>query len=511
MHFLVGSKAMDQEFCGALDLLNAQVFANFYLANGISSYASEFFAPLGSAAGNFTRLEASRLFFRDPLANMLAYHGLFSLVIDLVERHQSGLQQTLQRFADHQWQAIFAAMRARENGYGNELAFISARNLAGLRQMTVEYPAAIKAIEPHYGFHFERQPESLVMETDRFSLHQVLPAKDGITVNNALKPVLILPPFVLGANILAFLPEEDKSYAHAFANRGIPTYIRILKPIAKNTAVQLMTAEEDACDTAIFCKKIKEIHSWHVTLNGYCQGGYSAICNILSGKLDGLVDALITCVTPVDGSCSYGLGKFLKDLPEEFNDLAYGTKTLANGNKVADGRLMGWVYKLKSIEDSGPLSIFFQDYMMFAAKNGGAAAIGKTVAALNYWLRYERSDLPLAITEMSFKAYNNPIAEDGTLPVSLFGKKLNLREMGAKKINWLLCYGENDDLVEKEVALAALQYTKVEVSPFPKGHVAIATSWSNPASSCALDKVFGEQKSRGPVRFQLDLAKEPRQ
>jgi len=44
---------------------------------------------------------------------------------------------------------------------------------------------------------------------------------------------------------------------------------------------------------------------------------------------------------------------------------------------------------------------------------------------------------------------------------------------------------------------------EAEVSIFPKGHVAIATSWSLPISECSLDKCF--LSYRGPVRFQLDL------
>jgi hypothetical protein len=46
------------------------------------------------------------------------------------------------------------------------------------------------------------------------------------------------------------------------------------------------------------------------------------------------------------------------------------------------------------------------------------------------------------------------------------------------------------------------------VTPFPKGHVAIATSWSNPTSACALHTRFGDKNYRGPVRYQLDLDKE---
>jgi hypothetical protein len=72
-------------------------------------------------------------------------------------------------------------------------------------------------------------------------------------------------------------------------------------------------------------------------------------------------------------------------------------------------------------------------------------------------------------------------------------------------IPWLICYGEGDDLVEKETALAPLDVIEAEVTPFPKGHVAIATSWSDPDSACALHTRFGDGNWRGPVRFQMDL------
>ena len=196
---------------------------------------------------------------------------------------------------------------------------------------------------------------------------QRLPAENA-------KPVCILPPYVLGANILGFLPGENKSYAHAFANQGIPTYIRILKDISSTEALQTMTAEDDATDTRLFCETIFKRHGKPVTLNGYCQGGFNALCNLLSGELDDLVDAFITCVAPMDGTRSRGLAEFLKRLPKRFNDLAYGTKTLPNGNKVADGTLMGWVYKLKSIETEQPLNAFFPGHPDVVCQKRGAGS-----------------------------------------------------------------------------------------------------------------------------------------
>jgi hypothetical protein len=87
----------------------------------------------------------------------------------------------------------------------------------------------------------------------------------------------------------------------------------------------------------------------------------------------------------------------------------------------------------------------------------------------------------------------------------LFGNELNLKRLKEKKIPWLICYGTEDDLVEKETALAPLDFIDAEVTPFPKGHVAIATSWSSPDSACALHTRFGEGNYRGPVLFHMDL------
>jgi hypothetical protein len=288
-------------------------------------------------------------------------------------------------------------------------------------------------------------------------------------------------------------------------------YIRILKDIRTCEPLQTMTGEDDARDTRFFCETIYKRHGRALTLNGYCQGGFNALCALLSGELDDLVDTFITCVAPMDGTRSKGLADFLNRLPARFNDLMYGTKTLPNGNTVADGLLMGWVYKLKSIEAEQPLAAFFRDIQMLTPREPDRpVAISKTAAALNYWLAHERFDLPLAITRFSFASYTTPITPDGILPVKLFGRPLDLKRLAARKIPWLICYGTGDDLVEKDTALAPLDYIPAEVTPFPKGHVAIATSWSDPASACALHTRFGDGNFRGPVRFHLDRDAETR-
>jgi hypothetical protein len=132
--------------------------------------------------------------------------------------------------------------------------------------------------------------------------------------------------------------------------------------------------------------------------------------------------------------------------------------------------------------------------------------INKTAAAINYWLLYDQTDLPLEVCKLSFDSYTIPLAKDGTLPVKLFGRTLNFKRIKEQGLKWLICVADKDDLVEKESALAPLDWVDAEVTVFPKGHVAIATSWSLPITECSLDRCFLDY--RGPVRFQLDLEAE---
>jgi hypothetical protein len=472
----------------------------------ISRYATEFFIPALISSTYFSEVEKKKALRIPPVENFSDYLNLLAFNLDLLYRGVAGAFVSTNRVLDSEGESFYQALEQYLKTFDPTELLRFTRRQAALAALLAEgYPQAIEAIAPQFGFHFESGAHPKVAETDRFFLYQVAPSDKSVTVQKNVKPLLILPPYVLGANILAFLPGEKKSYAHAFANHGIPTYIRILKDIETTEALQVMTGEDDARDTRYFCEVIRSRHGKAVTLNGYCQGGFSALCNLLSGELDGLVDAFITCVAPMDGTRSRGLADFLQKLPPRFNDLEYGTKTLKSGNAVADGKLMGWVYKLKSIDIESPVAAMNRDYVMFAGQRGESIRISKTAAALNYWLNHERNDLPMEITKMSFASYNTPITPGGILPVKLFGKTLNVKRLAEKRIPWLICYGEGDELVEKETALAPLDYVNAEVTPFPKGHVAIATSWSHPESACPLHARFGENNSRGPVLFQLDL------
>jgi hypothetical protein len=507
VHDFSEEKILQTMLCPAKIATNQFVAMQNFMGS-FAKYTNELIVPYLISTNYFSLAEQEKLSGEMPMDSVASYLELLEFNTDISAR---SLNASLKALGDYTRRELPNALEAMINTLFNtegkeKIDEFLNRQAKAMDIINNIYPNAIRDIEPEYGFHFERGINPKIAETDRFTVYQVTPLAKGAATDNSFKPILIIPPYVLGANILGFLPNEQKSYAHCFANQGIPTYIRISKDISQTPALQTMTGENDALDTKYFCEIIKARHGKSVTLNGYCQGGFNAVCNVLSGELDGVVDALLTCVAPMDGTRSKGLADFLKGLPRRFNDLAYGTKTMPNGNKVADGKLMGWVYKLRSIENESPLVAFLRDMKMLEPKkNGDAVKINKTAAALNYWLTNERTDLPLGITKMSFASFNTPITEDGTLPVTLFGRKLNFKRIREKNMPWLICYGEQDDLVEKACALAPLDYIDVETSSFPKGHVAIATSWSNPKSECALHTRFGEKKYRGPVRFQMDL------
>jgi hypothetical protein len=476
--------------------------------NGVFKYFNDFTEPYWTALNSFSRVEKEKIMLHPIWETLRDYIELFQFNLQVAEK---GLSSSLVTMNNNHLKQANRAFSAWLNSYfdleGEKISAFAAKQAKLIEHVVYTYPDSILKIEPEYGFHFDNGNYVKAAETDRFLLYQILPLSKEIKVRKKGKPIIILPPYVLGANILSFLPAENKSYVHAFANQGIPTYIRIMKDVDTTPAVQIMTGEDDALDTRYFCEKVKTTHQKPVTLNGFCQGGFVGMADMLSGELDGLVDAFITCVTPMDGTRSKALVEYLEHIPPRFRDLGYALKALPNGNQVVDGKVMSWVYKLKSMEREAPLFTFYRDLMMFDRPNGQEVKISKTAAAINHWLIYDRSDLPEAITQMSFDSYTIPVDNDGNLPVTLFGRKLNFKRLEEKKIKYLICYAEKDDLVDKESALAPLDFIDAEVTVFPKGHGAIATSWSNPSSECSLDSCFGDNY-RGPVRFQLDLETE---
>ncbi len=474
--------------------------------NGLVRTHSDFLVPFLIASHSFWDEEKKRIPETPMPVNIKDYIELIRFNTQIA---QAGWETSQARMFDYhrkEYKRFMEALFHTITGNNSEsVEDYLAEKADILHRLIVEYPKAIRQIGEEFGFHPEKGGYELVAETDRMGLYQVLPTQPGVEVRNDLKPIVLVHPYVLGCGIMCFLPGEKKSYVHAFANQGIPTYYRVIKDIDTSPGVQTMTGEDDARDTAYFCKIVRDKHGKQVTLNGFCQGGFICAAGLLSGELDGLVDALITCVAPMDGTRSKGLVDYLEHITPRFRDLRYATKSLPNGNEVIDGLVMSWVYKLKSIDREAPVFTYYRDLTLFENMlRQGIKGIGKTAAAINYWLAYDRTDLPIAITQMSFDSYTIPISSKGELPFKLFGRKLCFDYIKEKNIPFLICYAASDDLVDPPSALAPMDFIEVELAEFPKGHAAIATSWSHPDTEYAVHKRFPNGQ-RGPVRFHLDL------
>jgi hypothetical protein len=484
------------------DALTAAVL--FY--NGLFRTHHEFVIPYLTACDSFWDKERTKIPETPMDVNFEDYSALYRFNQQIAESGAKSSYHQMSEYHKREMKRFIEAWFSTFGGQnGERVDEYFAEKVEVLRRLVVEYPDAIREVGNIFGFHLENGGYTRVAETDRMDLYQVLPSKPGVEVRKDVKPIVVAHPYVLGSGILAFLPDEDKSYVHAFANQGIPTYVRIVKDIDTTDAVQKMSGEDDARDTAHFCRVVKELHGKPVTLNGFCQGGFIVLADLLSGELDGLVDAVITCVAPLDGTRSKGLVDYLEHITPRFRNLAYATKVTPSGNEVIDGKVMSWVYKLKSIEREAPIFTYYRDINLFEAMlRRGVKGIGKTAAAINYWLLYDRTDLPVDITQMSFDSYTTPISSRGDLPFKLFGRWLNFDYIREKGIRFQICYASKDDLVDPPAALAPKEFIEVEPTEFPKGHAAIATSWSDPKTEFALHKRFpGGQ--RGPVRFHLDL------
>ncbi len=418
---------------------------------------------------------------------MSAQEKMLSYVFDQIEEGTQALMNTLYDGKGNGSSERFGSFLRRE---------------AEVMESVANFNDQIEKIKDEFGFHFNTSDYKLVHETDTFQMYQVLPLKKGVKVRSDVPPMLLVPPYMLGVHILSFLPHENKSYSHSFANEGIPTYVRVVKDIMKTEAVQQTTPDADCLQTLELCSKLKEIHGKKVVLNGTCQGGYICLMNILSGKLTDVCDTLITNVAPIDGTYSDAIS----GMPQMHSDFI--TTPLANGNRVANGYMLSLGMRFVAIDRETPLVKVLDQASMHRATDLNP---GKTPAALFRWLLKERVHLPLEVAKMSSCTFQQPIGDDGTLPVQLFGKPLNIKDLAKLGVKWYQNYAIKDDLVTPPCATAGNKFLEgtdvVESVAFHGGHVAILTSPY--AKKAPVNGEFTDgtgKKARGPVKFMLDLA-----
>jgi hypothetical protein len=207
-------------------------------------------------------------------------------------------------------------------------------------------------------------------------------------------------------------------------------------------------------------------------------------------------------VTPVDGTYSDAI----HGMPRMHNDFL--TTTLPSGNRVANGYLLSLGMRFVAIDREQPLVRVLDQASLHRATDLNP---GKTVAALFRWLLKERVHLPLAIAQMSSCTFQNPISEDGSLPVELYGKPLNIKDLAELNVPWYQNYAIKDDLVTPPCATAGNKFLEgtgiIESVAFHGGHVAILTSpHSKKAPVNGTFKDATGKTVRGPVKFQLDIS-----
>jgi poly(3-hydroxyalkanoate) synthetase len=453
-------------------------------------------------------LIAADIAFNASRQNPLSWSQLSEVLQHSQVLVSRGLLSNQEQLSKFMWDQVEEGIKATATTYlGGEGETLEEfmRRQGDVMSAVANFNEQIEKIKDEFGFQFDTPRYKLVAETPSFLMYQVLPIKEGVNVRDDLKPVLLVPPYMLGVNILAFLPFEDKSYAHAFANAGIPTYVRVVKDIWETEAVQTMTPDDDCTQTRELCQKMVDKHGQKVSLNGTCQGGYIAMMNMLSGTLQDVCDTLISNVTPVDGTYSQAIS----GMPQLSNNFVLSP--MHNGNMVANGYLLSLGMRFVAIDQETPLITVLNLARMQEATKGNP---GKSPAALYRWLRKERVHLPQAIAEMSSITFQQPIAEDGTLPVQLYGKPLNLRDFAAMGVKWYQNYAMKDDLVTPPCATAGNKHLEgtdvIETVAFPGGHVAILTSPYR--KKAPVNGTFVDAKGdsvRGPVKFQIDVSNRP--
>ena len=416
-----------------------------------------------------------------------------------------GMRATQEKMADFSFDQLKEANEALFNTLMNN----KGENLSGYLKREAEvmeavanFPEHIEKVKDDFGFHFKTSAYRLVHDSGAFLMYQVLPIKEGVEVRDDLKPMLLIPPYMLGEHILSFLPYEDKSYAHSFANEGIPTYVRVVKDIDENEVVQSMTPDDDCTQTRELCEVLKTKHGKKVTLNGTCQGGYISLMNTLSGTLTDVSDTIITNVAPIDGTHSDAIS----GMPSMHHDFI--THTLPTGAKVANGYMLSLGMRFVAIDRETPLIKVLDQASLQRATELNP---GKTVAALFRWLLKERVHLPLEIAKMSTCTFHEPISADGELPVKLYDQPLKVQALKDLGVKWYQNYALRDDLVTPDCATSANKFLEgtdvIESVPFPGGHVAILTSPYNKRSPVNdYFKAKDGNTYRGPVKFQLEIS-----
>jgi hypothetical protein len=175
---------------------------------GIIKYVGNFMSPYWISLTSFSNLEKEKFFSDHPLQTSSDYLNLLRFNLQVLENGFKGTFSMMNTYHAHKAEEAFNAWLNTFFGrQGEDIAGFAARQAKLLHKVVYEYPEAILSVKPDYGFHFEDSSAYVKFaETERFELWQVLPLDKDRKIRENGKPILILPPYVLGGSDSEKLP-----------------------------------------------------------------------------------------------------------------------------------------------------------------------------------------------------------------------------------------------------------------------------------------------------------------
>lgn len=432
--------------------------------------------------------------------------SVLSSASELSRVYSETFSKAMKDMSDHYIEQTNSMTEALATGDWTKVEDELARYAAALDTVNNVNPELMEEAKEKTGFNVENENEyTLLMETPRAKVWQVLPLEEGVVVDDTRKPVMLVSPFMLEDRIMAIDPHNGMSFAHQFANEGIPTYVIRFDNPNENEFARDMSGEEFTDDLADATGAIKAKHGRSVALQTVCQGAYLSLLSMCSGRLDESVDAFTQIVPPNGQTEDPILQSSLQRIPEsdrghlpEVDPFPASVSTLS--------------MQLNNLQN--PVSSLIG--AINAAKKG---PMSSSAAAMNVWLEsHETRPMPRKMVELTLQGAVAPVSPEGVLPQRLYGEELSLQRMRNKK--WGIFAGGRDNVVSPVSARAPLglpcfaeePLTDVVYVEDPKaGHVSFLTGYTtkqgrekNPNNPLSLYRKWEEEEREEEARRAIE-------
>ena len=214
---------------GSIDFNSAilQTFINmvkskFLFWMNVMRYSSSFMNPFWLAFNNFSDMEMRfDKSFHLQDANDLIDLLLFEM--DLAAKGTMASLSALNEYHTKELRDVLSSLgNSLPNGGPEDFLRYSERQLKIMDALYNAFPRAVREIEPEFGLHLDNGGYIKTAETERFELYQALPTEKGVRTREDGKPMIVVPPYVLGANIMAFLPGRKEAMSMPLPTMEFP-------------------------------------------------------------------------------------------------------------------------------------------------------------------------------------------------------------------------------------------------------------------------------------------------